>query len=144
MRVTDAEVNSAQHDAYLGIITTHSEPLGTAMLEMGTAAGIAARSGGVSDFSAAVQAISRVSERSGAFLDALASAHCPAYLRGADSAIQDALKLLIDGSHRGVRAARAADGTTLVAAAKEIEVANQDMVVAAHRITAWRSGVARP
>lgn len=43
----------------------------------------------------------RVSEGAALFLNALAASNCPAYLRGAESAIQDALKLLVDGGQRG-------------------------------------------
>lgn len=144
MRVTDAEVNPRQHDAYLDVIIGHSQTLGDAMLAMGHAAGAAARSRSAPDVATAVDAIGRAGEQASAFLDALASSRCPAYLRGADGAIQDALKLQIDGARRGVQAATAGDVGALIAAAQEMEVFNQDIAAAAQRITAWRSGAARP
>jgi hypothetical protein len=144
MRVTDAEVNPRQHDAFLDVIVTHSQPVSEAMHSMGVAAGRAARSSTPSDFAVAVYSMQRAGEHAAAFLNALAGSQCPAYLRGADSAVQDALKLLVDGGRRGVQAARAADVDRLTEAAKEMEVANQDFVAAAQRITIWRSGAARP
>lgn len=142
--VSNAEVNPRQHDAYLDVIGTRAQPVSQAMHSMGSAAGQAARSLSAADFTVAVEAMRRVSDEARLFLLALAAAPCPAYLRGADSQLQDALKLLVDGSRRGAQAAQAANGAGLVAAAREMEVANQDIVAAAHRITAWRSGAARP
>jgi hypothetical protein len=144
MKVTDAEINPPQHDAYLSVISNHATPVGEMMGSMGIAAGRAARSQTQSDFAVAVYAMERVSEEAALFLNALAASNCPAYLRGADSAIQDALKLLVDGGQRGAEAAKAAAGDRLTAAAAEMEVANRDMVAAAQLLAAWRSGAGRP
>ncbi|MGH7861213.1 MAG: hypothetical protein ACREOS_03140 [Candidatus Dormibacteraceae bacterium] len=144
MRVTDAEVNPRQHGAYLDVIIGHTQPLGDAVLAMGQAAGSAARSGSGADVANAVDAMRHAGEQASAFLDALAGTHCPAYLRGADSALQDALKLQIDGARRGVRSATAGDAGGLIAAAQEMEVFNQDAVAAEQLFNAWRSDAARP
>ncbi|MDQ6879439.1 MAG: hypothetical protein M3082_17435 [Candidatus Dormibacteraeota bacterium] len=144
MKVTDAEINARQHDDYLKVISTHASPLGERMASMGETAGRAARSQTLADFAAAVNAMNAVSEEAALFLNALASSDCPGYLRGADSQIQDALKLLVDGGRRGAEAAEAADGVRVAAAARGMEVANGDIVAAAHLLTAWRSGAARP
>lgn len=144
MQVTNAEVDPRQHDGYLDIIAKHAGPLGQAMLAMGTAAGTAARSLAPADFVVALGHMQQTSERASTFLDALTQARCPAYLRGADDQLQDALKLLVDSGRRGVEAASSANGPRLIAAAAEMEVANRDIVTAAHRLSDWRSGAARP
>jgi hypothetical protein len=144
MRVTNAEVNAREHDAYLAVISSHAGPVGEMMLSMGMAAGRAARSQTPSAFTVAVFGMQRVGEEAAAFLDALAATQCPAYLRGADNQVQDALKLLVDGGRRGVEAAQAGHAERLNAAAAEMEGATQDIVAAAYLIGAWRSGAARP
>jgi hypothetical protein len=144
MNVANSEIDRHRHDGYLSVIGTYADPLGQALVAMATAAGKAARSREPSDFLIAVAAMNQVRERAATFLDQLASAGSPDYLRGADSQLQDALKLLMDGGSRGASAATKLEATQLTAAASEMEVANRDIIAAASRIANWRSGAARP
>lgn len=113
------------------------------MLETETAAGVALRSATAADFTAAVNSMTEVSARAERFLGRLAGTPCPAYLRGADDQIQEALKLLSDGGKRGADAARSGNGKGLQAAAEEMDVAIEDVVKGAGRIGDWRAGTAR-
>lgn len=85
-----------------------------------------------------------VRDRAAAFLTQIAGTNSPQYMRGADSRLQDALKLLVDAGRRGGNAAAARDDAQLTAAAEEMNVATRDIVAAAQRIMNWRSGSARP
>jgi hypothetical protein len=142
--VTNDEVHPRQHDRYLSIVVADGEPLGQAMLAMGVAAGRGAHALSVSECALAAAAMTKVHKQAAAFLDHLAAAHSPDYLRGADDQLRDALKLLVDAGRRGAEAAIGRDGAQLTAAAQEMDVANRDIAAAAQRIVNWRSGAARP
>lgn len=142
--VTNDEVDPRQHDRYLDVIGKNADPVGQAMQAVGVTAGTAARSLTIADCAVAAAAMTQVRERAAAFLDQLARAHSPDYLRGADGQLQDALKLLVDAGLRGADAAVARDGAQLIAAARKMEVANRDFASAAQRIVDWRNGAARP
>jgi hypothetical protein len=142
--VSNDEVDPRRHDRYLDVIGKNADPVGQAMQAMGVTAGTAARSLTIADCAEAAAAVTQVRECAAAFLDQLARAHSPRYLRGADGQLLDALKLLVDAGRRGAEAAVARDGTQLIAAAREMEVANRDIVSAAQRIANWRNGAARP
>jgi hypothetical protein len=142
--VSDSEIDRNRHDAYLEVIGSYADPVGQAMQAVGHSAGTAARSLSIPDCAQAAAAMTTVCDRAAAFLDHLAVAHSPDYMRGADSQLQDALKLLVDAGRRGADAATARDGNQLTAAADEMNVATRDIVATAHRIAAWRSGAARP
>jgi hypothetical protein len=121
VNVTQREVDPRRHNAYLAVISAHAEPVGGAMLAMAAAAGKAARSAAPVDFSAAADAMEKVRDGASVFLDRLAGARSPDYLRGDDDQLQDALKLLVDGARRGNAAAAARDGAQLTAAAAEMD-----------------------
>lgn len=142
--VGPSEIDQQKHNRFLDVLATEAEPLSQAMLAMGTAAVEFRRSGAAAAFSAAVDSMTEMSGRATTFLSCLVGTGCPAYLRGADAQIQDALKLLVDGGKRGADAARSGNGEGLLAAAAEMEVANEDIVKGASRIVDWRSGAARP
>lgn len=144
MNVSDGEIDRDRHDAYLSILGTKAGPLKAAMFLMGSAAGKAGSSLTPADFAMATEAMEQVRDSAAAFLDQLAATRCPEYLRGADSQVQDALKLMADGAQRGANAARARDGARLSSAAAEIEVANRDIAGAGALLATWRSGAARP
>lgn len=141
--VGEMEVD-AGHNAYLDVIRTYSGPLSAAMSAMGAAGGDAARSLALTDVNEAAGATRSVSRGAARFLEALVSSRCPAYMRGADGQLQEALKLMVDGARRAGDAADATDHVGLERASIEIEAANRDVVAAALRILEWRSGAARP
>lgn len=143
MSVNSGEIDPG-HDAYLNVIGRHSGAVGDSMHRMGVAAGRAGGSLGVADFATASDAMDRVRDGALEFLQDLAGTRCPEYLRGADSQIQDALKLLVDGAGRGMAAADRRDGLGLTAAGSEMTVAGTDLGNAGLRLADWRSGAARP
>jgi hypothetical protein len=132
------------HDRYLDVIANQAGPLSDAMHQMGVAAGAAGRSLSEDDLKNARATFADVRAAASSFLNGLVGSQAPLYLRGADGQLQDALKLIIDGAHRGVVATGARDGAALIAAAKEMNDATRDIVAAASRITSWRSGAAAP
>ncbi len=143
MRVEDGEVDPA-HDAYLVVISSHTDPVGDAMLAMSSSAGAAARTLSNTDLTTAAQAMERVSDSASDFLLALSTTHCPPYLRGAHDQLESALRRIVRSSQAGAAAASAQSGAGVTAAATDIDAANQDILAAASRIAGWRSGTARP
>lgn len=143
MRVEDSELDP-RHDAYLAVISAHSELVGDSMLAMSRAAGTAARTLADADLAAAAQAMERVSDSASDFLLGLSKVHCPAYLRGAHEQLEGALRRIVRHSQHGAAAATARSGAGVIAAAKDMDTANDDILAAAQRLTDWRNGAARP
>jgi hypothetical protein len=142
--VGNAELDYQRHDPYLAVLSDHAEAMSEAVARMASTAGAAARSQAADDLEAAEESMAAVESRARTFLGALSRAGCPAYLRGADAQLHDALKLVIDGGQRGAAAAGANDTEQLDSAASEMDVAFDDIEAAAGRIVDWRTGAARP
>lgn len=143
VRVEDSEIDPQEHDAYLAVIATRSEPLGDAMVTMSRFAGPAARTLDRADVAAAAEAMESVSVPASEFLLALSEVSCPAYFQGANDQIEGALRRTVRHAQEGAAAASAGSGAGVTDAATGIGTAINEIEDAAQRIIDWRSGAAR-